>query len=146
MYSQARCAGNASTLLLPLPSPCPTIAEATRMPAMIATIAQNSVVLNACFVSVVRRAMTPGRAEVLLLPRASVAMLTPSLFMWAHGPGASLFGRTTQRLSGQISYGPILRLPGGAGPRPEATWLPLIPPSPSGQGQRPRGACGRGKV
>jgi hypothetical protein len=38
------------------------IQEAARMPATIATIAQNSVVLKACFVSVVNRAMTPRGA------------------------------------------------------------------------------------
>lgn len=46
-----RAAGKAPTLSFPLPSPCPMIHDAIGMPAMIATIAQNSVVLNACFLS-----------------------------------------------------------------------------------------------
>jgi hypothetical protein len=46
------------------------------MPATIATIAQNSVVLNACFVSVVSRATTP-RGAVLVRARADCTANEP---------------------------------------------------------------------
>src|SRR3954463_4156156 len=52
-----------------------------RIPARIATIAQNSVVLSECFVSVVSRATTPGRADKRPLRTASVATIDPFLWM-----------------------------------------------------------------
>src|SRR3954451_11309810 len=78
-YSHARCAGKASVSALPFPSPCPTIRDAIRIPAMIASIAQNSVVLKACFVSVARRATTPDLCadDARLVRTASVAMPDP---------------------------------------------------------------------
>src|SRR5215211_5196105 len=78
--SHARTAGNASP-----PSPSSTIHEAIRMPPTIATIAQNSVVLNACFVSVVRRANTPtGVAEARSC--CAFAATAPPRIETLHGP------------------------------------------------------------
>src|SRR3954449_12803931 len=78
-YSHARCAGKASMLLLPLPSPSPTTHDAIRMPAMTATIAQNSVVLSERFVSLVSRISIPPRVPPPVRSSAPRVAIDPSL-------------------------------------------------------------------
>jgi hypothetical protein len=75
---------------------------------MIATIAQNSVVLNACFVSVVRRAITPDLcAGAARLPRtASVAMPDPFSINVATGMVADQRGLPPPRRAKHASSGP----------------------------------------
>ena len=82
MYSHARDALKASPLLSappPLPLPLVTICAAISTPMTTAMYAQNSVVLNACFVSVASRDATPLRSlvPVRALLSACVAILPP---------------------------------------------------------------------
>src|SRR3954451_15931764 len=73
-------------------------AAATRMPTITTTIAQNSVVLNACFVSVEIRRVTPYLAERSTpAPGARLvadSMLIPSSWIWVCSKlGQAPFGR-----------------------------------------------------